>query len=135
MNKTGWIVFCLFGIFLLLQSNCTSPYKQGEALYKQYCIACHMKGGEGLSALIPPLNGADYLTLNRNKIPCIIKHGIQDSILVNGTWYDYPMEGIATLSEVEITNIINYVFTSWSNQIEPISINEVKEALETCNKK
>ena len=92
-----------------------------------------MDAGEGLSALIPPLAGADYLEKNREKLPCLVKYGIKDSILVNGKMYAEQMPGVPTLSDIHITNILNYVNSSWGNNNKPFQLDEVRALLEKCN--
>lgn len=130
-DKTLFAFFFLF--FLCLVSACQpNPYKQGERLYKTNCANCHMDNGEGLGALIPPLAGADYLEKNREKLPCLLRHGIKDSIVVNGKVYAEAMPGVATLSDVQIANILNYVGTTWGNDITPYRLDEVQKHLGSC---
>ncbi|GAB4492984.1 MAG: hypothetical protein OHK0019_16000 [Saprospiraceae bacterium] len=120
-------------LLLLLISACqTNPYKQGERLYKANCANCHMDNGEGLGALIPPLAGADYLEKNREKLPCLLRYGIKDSIVVNGKIYAEAMPGAATLSDVQIANILNYVGSTWGNDIAPYRLDEVQKYLGNC---
>jgi mono/diheme cytochrome c family protein len=91
-----------------------------------------MDNGQGLGALIPPLAGADYLALNREKLPCLLRQGIQDTIVVNGKVYAERMAGLATLSDIQVTNILNYVGSSWGNQLPPYRLDEVRQMLEAC---
>lgn len=46
-----------------------------------------------VGALIPPLAGADYLANNQANLPCLIRKGIQDTIVVNGKVYAEKMPG------------------------------------------
>lgn len=91
-----------------------------------------MEDGSGLGTNIPPLAQEDYLAENRSKIACIIRYGIQDTIVVNGKTYSQPMAGIKSLNETEITNIINYIHHAWENDLAAISIKEVEEHLSDC---
>lgn len=130
-KKSLFTSFCLFALCLI--SACQpNPYKQGERLYKTNCANCHMDNGEGLGALIPPLAGADYLEKNREKLPCLLRHGIKDSIVVNGKIYVEAMPGVATLSDVQIANILNYVGTTWGNDIAPYRLGEIQKHLGNC---
>jgi mono/diheme cytochrome c family protein len=125
--------FGLSILFLCCHMACTTnPYRDGEALYKRQCANCHQDNGRGLGALIPPLNGADYLGLQRDKLPCIIRYGLQDSIVVNGQGYTGQMPGAATLSDIDVTNILNYVNTAWGNQYSTYKLEEVRALLEQC---
>jgi Cytochrome c, mono- and diheme variants len=120
-------------VSLALLTACgETTYRSGEKIYKTNCANCHLDQGEGLGALIPPLAGADYLAKNRDKLACIVRHGLQDTIVVNGQVYAEKMAGNAALSEVQITNVLNYVLQSWGNKHEPLTFEEVKKSLSNC---
>ena len=123
----------IFSLFIIFFSACQpNPHQEGERLYKKYCANCHMDNGEGLGALIPPLAGADYPGQNRERLPCLIKYGIKDTIVVNGKTYAEEMPGVPTLSEVQVANVLNYINNTWGNRQEPYRLNEVKALLEKC---
>ncbi|HND87708.1 MAG TPA: cytochrome c, partial [Saprospiraceae bacterium] len=61
-----------------------NPYRDGEALYKSQCANCHMDKGTGLSGLIPTLVQSDYLQTHRATLPCALRYGLRDTIVVNG---------------------------------------------------
>jgi mono/diheme cytochrome c family protein len=130
------IKISLFCACVILCSCVDQPYLAGERLYRVNCANCHLDDGKGLGALIPPLAGADYLSENRALLPCILRNGLAgDSIRVNGQWYAEKMPGVHHLSEADITNILNYINTSWGNK-EPIyRLDEVLESLKTCPKR
>ena len=126
-------VFCL----LLLASlpDCQpNPYRDGEAFYKQYCANCHLDNGEGLAGLIPPLAGADYLRNNREKLPCIVRHGLEGEIVVNGRKFSEQMAGIKTANDVEITNVLNFINNAWGNQNGVYKLEEVQQFLKNCSR-
>lgn len=130
-GKTGLIFAIILSFFVGLR--CTqSPYIQGEILYSNFCESCHMQDGSGLGAEIPPLAGADYIPANQEKLACLIRHGISEEIAVNGKKYQQLMPGVEALSDVEITNIINYVNQAWSNDFGTITLGEVRVQLEAC---
>ena len=107
-------------------------FTQGQRLYETHCATCHMDDGTGLAGLIPPLDSADFLQLNRADVPCMILHGVDTPIVVNGVEYSEIMLGVPTLNAVEISNIINYIHTSWGNDLPPTSPSEVEKYLERC---
>jgi mono/diheme cytochrome c family protein len=124
----------IFILILFFLNACdTYPYKQGRMYYTQYCANCHLENGEGLHGLIPPLKGADYLTKSRELLPCVIRKGLKDSVLVNGIVYGVQeMAGIPKLTDFEITNILNYINTSWGNNLQIWTIDEVRTHLKKC---
>ncbi len=124
-----------FMIFLVwTMTGCTQDtFIQGKKLYEAHCANCHMNDGTGLGKLIPPLAKANYLKDNRQKLACIIKYGISETITVNGKEYKgVSMAGISELSEIQINNIINYIFSSWGNEIKHQSIKDTKNSLNNC---
>lgn len=135
MPTSQFRLFLLFFISLFFLSRCeTNPYREGERLYKTNCANCHMDNGEGLGALIPPLAGADFLEKNREALPCILRYGLQDTILVNGKTYAEAMPGVQALSDIHITNILNYVNQAWGNSHKPYRLEEVQQMLAKCRK-
>lgn len=127
-------------ILVLLLLICTlvsceqQPYQMGERLYKVHCSNCHMDNGEGLLALIPPLLESDYLAPNRDQLACMIRNGLQDTIVVNGKTYAEQMVGNTQLNEIQITNVLNYVLQKWGNNIPPFTFEEVQKSLAGCKK-
>jgi mono/diheme cytochrome c family protein len=110
----------------------TNRESEGQQLYAQQCANCHMDDGSGLRGLIPPLAGSDYLVRHREQLACIIRHGQQGEIVVNGVHYNRPMPGVQDLSEVHITNILNYIQKNFGNQNELFTVQEVNRHLEKC---
>lgn len=130
--KQARLFFFIAGLvcFAACEDN---PYPQGEILYNNFCSNCHAADGSGLEGLIPPLANADYLVSHRDKLPCIIRYGIADTIVVNGRTYTQKMEAIPNLSRFEIANILNYIEHSWGNQQKYFTIQEVEASLENCD--
>ncbi|MDX1479479.1 MAG: cytochrome c [Saprospiraceae bacterium] len=110
---------------------CQNRYPQGENLYRAYCANCHMEDGSGLARLIPPLAGSDRLTELANTV-CAIAHGAQGGVVVNGITYSEPMPSFRNLTPVEISNIVNYLHTSWGNALPPVNPAQVEAALDDC---
>lgn len=127
---TGWMLLALVGF--LFQCSERKPFRQGEILYQNFCANCHMDNGSGLKGLIPPLANADYVAADPERMACIIRYGIQDTIVVNDTLYSQPMAGIPELSDFEITNVINYINHAWGNDYGYTSFDDVKARLDSC---
>lgn len=106
---------------------------EGRRLYKVHCINCHQKNGEGLGKLYPPLKGADYLLKNPEKSICIMKNGINGPIKVNGVEYNMEMPGVPRLTNLEIAEIISYLYTEMNESPRLFSPNEVAEVLKDCS--
>ena len=113
--------------------GCFSSNKnQGERLYVQHCAGCHGDQGQGLARLIPPIAGADYLADHRAELPCIVRNGQNEVIVVNGIGYHNVMPGHKELSPAQLTNLLNYIESHWGNESKPRTIREVEEQLAAC---
>ena len=105
---------------------------QGEKLYALHCASCHGDQGQGLARLIPPLAGADYLVDHRAELPCLLRHGQNEVIVVNGIGYHNVMPGNKTMSTAQLTNLLNYIESHWGNEAVPRTIRDVQTALDSC---
>lgn len=132
MNKY-WNLLIIAGILVGIATACQdNPYKQGEILYNGFCANCHMEDGIGLVGNIPPLVDSDFLVKHKGQVACVIRYGLSDTIEVNGIKYWQPMAGIPQLSEIEITNIINYINSSWGNANGFYPLDSVMNDLKSC---
>ena len=127
--KSSVVLLFLVG---LLVGCAEEDQSQSKAIYDTFCANCHMDDGTGLRGVIPPLAGSDYLTNHVETIPCMIKYGYSDTIIVNGITYAAPMPGVKYITETEIANVMNYVNRSWGNNLPFIGIPEVQRYLEDC---
>lgn len=109
-----------------------NPYKQGERLYETHCANCHMADGSGLGELIPPLYGSYYDQVAQSDLPCILRHGVTYTKLVENEEVLLEMPANAGLNEVELSNVINYLNSSWGNDLEATSPGKVRRRLEDC---
>ncbi|ALJ01472.1 hypothetical protein DC20_14485 [Rufibacter tibetensis] len=105
---------------------------EGELLYGRHCASCHLENGEGLRGVIPPLVNSDYSEKNRDVLACLIRQGIQGSIIVNGKEYNQAMPGNQQLSEADLTNIINYLHKEFKSPKERVSFGQVREQVKNC---
>lgn len=127
-----YMILCTWGIVLGIESCQNNPYVQGQALYANHCQSCHQANGERYELLMPPIAKSDYLVNYADKLPCIIKYGLEGTIVVNDTTYDGVMGALPQLSDVEITNIINYINNSFGNDNGYTSLEQVQQSLQQC---
>ncbi|MBN8682985.1 MAG: cytochrome c [Chitinophagales bacterium] len=123
-------VLLILSAILLAQCE-ENTYRIGERVYKANCANCHMDNGEGLGELIPPIANSDYLKNNRDKLACIVRYGLKDTIMVNGKQYSEQMAGIK-LEDVALVNLLNYIGHSWGNDLKPYTLEEVRTMLGQC---
>ncbi|UHG89370.1 c-type cytochrome [Spirosoma oryzicola] len=106
---------------------------EGILLYKNYCANCHQNKGEGLAALYPPIANSDYLA-NKNDVICLIRYGQQGPIVVNGKRYNRPMPAQPQLSNLEVAELMTYIYNQWGGEKKVIDVKQVTPILEQCKK-
>lgn len=130
---TTYIYIGILIFTLIISFSCNNQkFTQGAFLYERHCESCHQANGEGLAKLYPPLKNSDYWENNIADVPCIIRNGLKDTILVNGTEYTTQMAGIPSLTEYEISNIMNYINYTWYDSKHKFEIKEIVEGLDKC---
>jgi mono/diheme cytochrome c family protein len=133
------VIAFLLGVIGIMAYSCQSEekiefmryYSAGQELYKTHCQNCHGQNGEGLAALIPPLNDVAYLKEHRSQLACYVKNGLKLPILVNGKAYSGQMPP-ATLAPVEIAQVLTYVQNSFGNKAGLHNIDHVNIELTKC---
>ena len=103
----------------------------GKDVYNSKCSNCHQLDGNGLHGLIPPLATADYLKNNQASIPCLLKHGSKDSLIVNGRTYP-PQMPAHDISNLELAEVITYINNSWNNEYGFMPVRKVDTILREC---
>lgn len=125
---SNFIKLFLAGIWIVSLLSCEkNPYRQGKVLYDFHCQNCHMEDGSGLEGLIPSLEKSDMLQNPGKELACLIRNGLP----VNPKT-DQQMPPAQDMSEVEMTNIINYLNYRFSTQPQAIKAADVKVWLASC---
>lgn len=106
---------------------------EGILIYKNNCANCHQPKGEGLAALYPPIAGSDYL-VNKKAVICSIRYGQQGSIIVNGKAYNRVMPGQPKLSDLEIAELVTYIYNEWGGETKLTDVKAVTPILNECKK-
>ncbi len=92
----------------------TKSIEEGQFIYEDFCMNCHLPNGKGVEKTFPPLAKSDYLMNNRSLSIKAIKFGQKGEIIVNGEKYNNVMTPLG-LSDQEIADVMNYITTSWGN--------------------
>ena len=124
-------VYCI-GVFSFLSyMQQEKPLKQsildGEEIYQDFCLQCHLDNGKGVENAFPPLAKSDYLQNNIEVSIQGVKYGLRGEITVNGKTYNGVMVNQG-LDEEEIADVMNYILNSWGNKAEgQITVAQVLE--------
>jgi mono/diheme cytochrome c family protein len=134
MKKYLLVVFLFTAYCIACQSEGNVKRDQyiaeGFTLYQTHCANCHQRDGKGLESLYPALS-SDYL-MDKSKVICWIKNGINQPMTVNGKMYNRAMPANPALKDLEIAEIVTYVYATWGKQTEITPIETVQKALEQC---
>jgi nitrite reductase (NO-forming) len=98
----------------------------GKQVYMTTCFACHQAEGQGIPNAFPPLAKSDYLNADVKRAVGIVLNGKTGEITVNGNKYNSVMTR-QTLSEVEVADVLTYVYNSWGNNKTNVAVKTVKE--------
>jgi cytochrome c551 len=128
------ILFCSILIFKCGRDPKFEQYFiQGEQLYIRNCSNCHQKSGEGLGLLYPPVHNSDFIETNFEKTLCLMKHGIQGELMVNGKSFNQPMKGVYSLTDLEIAEIATYLYNTGDLKRGLIPVTEVTKVMSRCD--
>ena len=108
-------------------------FNNGRSLYLDNCSNCHQKDGTGLARLYPPIKDSDYFKKDPGRTVCIIRKGQSGEILVNGISFNQPMPANPDLSNLEIAELMTYLYGEWSEGDSLFSPDQVAEILKHCN--
>ncbi len=122
----------LAGLIFVYTTMMPEGPPDGAELYEKHCANCHGKEGEGLRSLYPPLAGSDYLRDHQSELPCMMIHGMEGPIVVNGKTYNLAMPGVETLTGTQVYKITKYINSSWGNDFETAEKEKIKYMVERC---
>lgn len=107
-------------------------YVNGRDLYIKHCQNCHGSKGEGLAELSPPLTDTVFFKENRQKLACIIKNGMKDSIVINRQPYQGNMPAFPELYDIDIAQLLVYIGNSFGNKLGMFTPKDVAADLKRC---
>lgn len=114
--------FTGLSLFLYQQKPLAQSIAEGEEIYIDFCMQCHMTNGEGVPGAFPPLANSDYL-LDIEKTIYALKFGLKGPITVNGKAYNSVMASQG-LDDEEIADVMNYILRNWGNETEEVITEE-----------
>ena len=113
-----FLSFSSIAIHLYQQKPLNQSIADGEEIYADFCLQCHMDNGQGVPGSFPPLAKSDYLK-NIDQSIHAIKYGLKGPITVNGKSYNSNMISQG-LDDEEIADVMNYILRSWGNKTDAI---------------
>ena len=130
-NQNRAILLSVFIAFTVIFNSCQqNPYEQGKQIYIANCKGCHMEDGKGLAKLVPDITNSSFLNTRLHELPCLIRQG-SDYIRPRSEQVQV-MEGNKMISEVSMTNLINYLIDFTNNKSKEILPQDLSTQLNNC---
>lgn len=129
-------------IYTHLKGNERERYIRGKETYERegYCITCHQKNGQGLTASgFPPLTKTKWVLESEERLIKLSLKGLIGPMIVKEAQYEgrVPMTGFGQLlTDQEIADVLTYVRNSFGNRASVITDQKVREVRQkTADKK
>lgn len=124
----------LFGavIILLFISIKTQAQnlENGKKIYQTRCLVCHQADGGGVPNMNAPLDGASNVVGNDiARLVKIIKNGFNERVELDGLYYSNSMTANPDLTPAQISDVLSYIRTSWSNKATKVNTVQVQQAI------
>lgn len=105
--------------------------KDGRTIYNKSCSSCHGIDAAGIKNLAPSLIGSSLINGNPDYVPLILMHGLKGPIHVNDKIENYAtvmpaFKESLSLTAQQITQISNYIYNAFSDEVKRTEIQEVK---------
>ena len=122
----------LLGSFLMVSTSMNvnaQDLVKGKKIYETRCLVCHQADGGGVPNMNAPLDGSSNVVGNNvARLVKIIKGGYNEKIALDGYFYSNAMTANPDLTDADISNVLSYIRTSWSNKASKITIAQVQAA-------
>jgi len=102
------------------------PEVNGATLYDNNCASCHQANGQGLSGVFPPLTGSSVVNATDPTAHIETVLNGASGRMINGVKYNAMMPAFGDrFDDAEIAAIINHERTSWGNNAQTVTANDV----------
>ena len=128
------IRFFLFGAVMMFLFFSIKTQAQnvanGKKIYETKCLVCHQADGGGVPNMNAPLDGASNVVGNDiARLVKIIKNGFNERVELDGLYYSNSMTPNPDLTPAQISDVLTYIRTSWSNKATKVTTVQVQQAI------
>jgi len=119
-------------IMFLFVSNKTQAQNvaNGKKIYQTRCLVCHQADGGGVPNMNAPLDGASNVVGDDiDRLVKIIKNGFNERVELVGLYYSNSMTPNPDLTPTQISDVLTYIRTSWSNKATKVTTVQVQQAI------
>jgi mono/diheme cytochrome c family protein len=128
------IRFFLFGavmmfLFVSIKTQAQNV-ENGKKIYQTRCLVCHQADGGGVPNMNAPLDGASNVVGDDiARLVKIIKNGFNERVELDGLYYSNSMTPNPDLTPAQISDVLTYIRTSWSNKATKVTTVQVQQAI------
>jgi mono/diheme cytochrome c family protein len=128
------IRFFLFGAVMMFLFVSIKTQAQnvanGKKIYQTRCLVCHQADGGGVPNMNAPLDGASNVVGDDiARLVKIIKNGFNERVELDGLYYSNSMTPNPDLTPTQISDVLTYIRTSWSNKATKVTTVQVQQAI------
>jgi len=128
------IRFFLFGAVMMFLFFSIKTQAQnvanGKKIYETKCLVCHQADGGGVPNMNAPLDGASNVVGNDiARLVKIIKNGFNERVELDGLYYSNSMTPNPDLTPAQISDVLTYIRTSWSNKATKVTTVQVQQVI------
>ena len=96
-----------------------------RSAYFSLCANCHREdGGKGLQRSIPPLAGADFLAVDKDRAIRLLLTGMRGPIVVNNRSYNSMMP-LQVFNDQQVADLVNFELNTWGNNFGTVTTADV----------
>lgn len=130
-RKIRYFLFGAVVMFLFLSIKTQAQnLENGKKIYQTRCLVCHQADGGGVPNMNAPLDGASNVVGNDiARLVKIIKNGFNERVELDGLYYSNSMTANPDLTPAQISDVLSYIRTSWSNKATKVTTVQVQQAI------
>ena len=130
-RKIRYFLFGAVVMFLFVSIKTQAQnLENGKKIYQTRCLVCHQADGGGVPNMNAPLDGATNVVGNDiTRLVRIIKYGFNERVELDGLYYSNSMTPNPDLTLTQISDVLSYIRTSWSNKATKVTIAQVQQGI------
>ena len=130
-NKIRFFLFGAVMMFLFVSIKTQAQnVANGKKIYQTRCLVCHQADGGGVPNMNAPLDGSTNVVGNDiARLVKIIKNGFNERVELDGLYYSNSMTPNPDLTPAQISDVLSYIRTSWSNKATKVTIAQVQQGI------
>ena len=130
-RKIRYFLFGAVVMFLFVSIKTQAQnLENGKKIYQTRCLVCHQADGGGVPNMNAPLDGASNVVGDDiARLVKIIKNGFNERVELDGLYYSNSMTPNPDLTPTQISDVLTYIRTSWSNKATKVTTVQVQQAI------